>query len=89
MHVETQGSCWVLHFESDEIAQKAAAVINQQFVRRPSLLQLSHIHEAVSDEDPSSNAKSDFLKYYLPQLDDSPTSRHEVTFNNIITHVRD
>lgn len=72
----------MLHFESDEIAQKAATIINQQFVRRPSLLQLSHINENVSDEDPTSSAKSDFLKYYLPQLDDSPNPKNEVNFQN-------
>jgi hypothetical protein len=80
IHVENQSNCWIFHFESDEIAQKAASIINQQFARRPSLLQLSHIHETVSDDDPTSSTKSDFLKYYLPQLDDSPNQKNEVNF---------
>ena len=78
----------MLHFESDEIAQKAASIINQQFVRRPSLLQLSHINENVSDEDPTSSAKSDFLKYYLPQLDDSPNPQNEVNFQNSMSQAQ-
>jgi hypothetical protein len=80
IHVESLPNYWIFHFDSDEIAQKAASIINQQFARRPSLLQLSHIHETVSDDDPSSSTKSDFLKYYLPQLDDSPNQKNEVSF---------
>lgn len=48
------------------------------------MLQLSHIQEAVSDSGDASNSnKSDFLKYYLPQLDDSPDSRPDLNLNSI------
>jgi hypothetical protein len=56
-------------------------------MKRPSLLQLNNVQETVSEGDFRSNSNnSDFLKYYLPQLDDSPNSKPGSDLNNIYAH---